>query len=254
MNKRHLSAFRRSPWMTAFCLLILTFMLCPVGVMAASGGPVLPVASVGGWNPMLAGAVGLGVIGLGLRAAADDNGGGGGGGKKDEAPDPKEALAQAEDRTLPMGQRLSVAISALRGVDATGQLAAKQQELTDVTAKLTAKDAELTAAQSEVTRLKSELAARETDVKALEESNASLEKANKDLAAKEQDIDKRAESKSKEKLASLGFPASQLPPPSSELTADVPQTEAQLEAALKECKTQEERSTMLRAFRARQQA
>lgn len=167
-----------------------------------------------------------------------------------EAVDPAEALKAIQDKTLPMSQRLDVAFKALKGIDPTNQLAAVKQKLADAEALVKTRDGELATANDALAAAKKELAAREADVKNLEASNAQLALANKDLAAKEQSIDKRATAMANEKVAALGFPAGKLPAANDEIPGDVPQTEEQLEEALKKCKTQQERSAMLREFRA----
>lgn len=250
--KHSLSAFRRSRFTSFFLLAILAFMLAPVGAFAAVSGSgfTLPVASMGGFNMALCGiGATAGVVAYGLRNKASEEGDGGGGA---ETPNAAEALAKIEDKTLPMGQRLQVAAAALRGVDPTGQLATVKQSLTDAQAALAAKETELQGLQSQLTDLQNQLAAREADVKSLEESNAKLEQTNKDLQSKEQDVDKRASAKAKEQVAALGFPAANLPAPNSELSKEIPQTAEAKEEALKECKTQQERSALLRSWKAQQ--
>lgn len=221
--KHHLSAFRRSPWLSVACLLILGLMFAPVGIMAATSAPTTPLASVGGFNPMMLGALGLGAVCIGLRAPASEGGDGGGDGPKaDDKIDLAKAVAQIEDKTLPLSQRLSVAVQALKGIDPTQQLAGIQQKLTDANASITLKDGEITKLKADLATAQQTLAAREKDVTDLEAANAALETEAKDLRAKEQDIDRRAGQKSKERVASLGFPAAKLPgsEPASEKSAE----------------------------------
>jgi chromosome segregation ATPase len=142
-----------------------------------------------------------------LNAAADDGSENGG-----AAPvNPAEALAKIEDRTLPMGQRLSVAAAALRGIDPTNQLAAVQEQLTQAQARSTELEGQLTTAQADLATVRAELTAREQDVTDLQTRNVELEQTNADLTAREQDLEARADAKAAEKVASLGFPAARLP-------------------------------------------
>lgn len=243
--KHHLSAFRRSPWLSIACLLILGLMFAPVGIMAATASPATPLASVGGFNPMMLGAIGLGAACIGLRSPASDEGDGGGGGPSaDDKLDLAQAVAQIEDRTLPISQRLGIAAKVLKGIDPTQQLAGIQQKLTDATAAITLKDAEITKLKADLATAQQTLAAREKDVTELEAANATLE-------TKEQDIDKRAAAKANERVAALGFPASKLPAAQTpEQTVNLPENEAALEEALKACATQKERSALLRSYNA----
>lgn len=215
--KHTLSSFRRSHWLTIACLIILGLMCAPLGLMAASTGAGTPLAT-GGLNMPLLGAIGIGAVGLTLRSPASEDGDGGGDGKVDLAA----AVAQIEDKTLPISQRLGVAVQALKGIDPTQQLAGIQQKLTDANASITLKDAEITKLKAELDTAQKTLAARDKDVSDLEASNAQLETEAKDLRAKEQDLDKRAGQKSKEHVASLGFPSSKLPGPSGEKGNETP--------------------------------
>ena len=249
--KHHLSSFRRSPWLSIACILILGLMLAPVGLMAATISPGTPLASIGGFNPMMLGALGLGAACIGLRAPASDGADGGGGTSADDKLDLAAAVAQIEDKTLPISQRLGIAAKVLKGIDPTQQLAGVQSQLTDANASIVLKDAEITKLKADLATAQQSLTARETDVTQLEAQVAALEKDKLALEAKEQDIDKRAGQKSKEHVASLGFSASKLPgAQSAEGFKDLPATEAQLEEQLKACATQLERSTLLRAFNA----
>lgn len=218
--KHHLSAIRRSRGLSVFCLLILAVMCAPVMVCAAtvSPGAPIPLASVGGFNMAMVGTMGLGVGYLALRNKTTGESEGGGGGQA-EAMDPQEALKQVEDKTLPMSQRLSVAVKALSGIDPTKQLADMQAKLTAAESDVKAKDAEIARLTNELATVNQQLKAKETDVEALEQANAKLEGEMKDLKAKEQDLEKRAEAKSKEKVASLGFPASKLPAATDKIEA-----------------------------------
>ncbi|HRJ09361.1 MAG TPA: hypothetical protein PK490_12235 [Prosthecobacter sp.] len=184
---------------------------------------------------------GIPALMLPLRTPADDSGEGGGGGPVNVA----DALAKLEDKTLPLSQRLSVAAAALRGIDPTQQLAGTKLKLDEASA-------EVARLKSELDGSRMQLAAREKDVADLEARVAELEKAHADLAAKEQDLEKRAAAKAQERMASLGFPAGKLPAPSADDSGlkDVPKTEAQLTEALVKCKTQKERSALLREYRA----
>lgn len=244
--KHHLSAFRRSPWLSVACLLILGLMLAPVGLMAATTAAATPGAHLA-FDPLTLGALGFGAIML--RAPAADEGEGGGDPKAEDKLDLAQAVAQIEDRTLPISQRLGIAAKVLKGIDPTQQLAGVQKQLGDVQASITLKDAEITKLKADLLTAQQSLTARETDVTQLEAQVAALEKEKITLTSKEQDIDKRAASKSKEHVAALGFPAAKLPGSQTEQGfKDIPESEAKLEEALKACATQQERSALLRSY------
>lgn len=248
--KNHLSPFRRSPWLSIACLLILGLMLAPVGIMAATSAPATPLASLG-FNPMMLGALGIGAVCYGLQAPASDEGGGGGtGAQTEEKLDLAAAVAQIEDRTLPLSQRLGVAVRVLKGIDPTQQLAGVQQQLTDANATVALRDGEITKLKAELATAQQTVAAREKDVTELEAANAKLETEAKDLRAKEQDLEKRAGQKSKERVAALGFPAAKLPAPSAEQESEIPATRADLEVEMSKLKTVQERRELLHKFRA----
>lgn len=250
--KHHLSAFRRSPWLSVACILILGLMFAPVGIMAATSAPATPLASIGGFNPAMLGALGVGAVCIGLRNQASEHGDGGGDGPKaDEKLDLAAAVAQIEDKTLPISQRLGIAAKVLKGIDPTQQLAGVQQQLTDANAAIALKDAEITKLKSDLATAQQTLGAREKDVTDLEAQVATLEAEAKDLRAKEQDLDKRAAGKAKEQVAALGFPAAKLPGAQTpEQTGSVPANEAELEKEMAACKTQKERSALLRSYQA----
>lgn len=223
--KHHLSSFRRSPWLRIALIVILGLMFAPVGVMAATSSVATPLASVGGFNPVMIGALGVGAMCIGLRKEASEEGDGGGGGDGQKAEDKLDltaAIAKLEDKTLPISQRLSVAVQALKGIDPTQQLAGVQKQLTDAKASIALKDGEIAKLKAELDTAQKTLSAREKDVTDLEAANARLETEVKDLRAKEQDIDKRAGQKSKEHVASLGFPAAKLPGPTGEKGNETP--------------------------------
>lgn len=131
----------------------------------------------------------------------------------DAAPTVAEAIAAVGNTTMPITQRLGVALKALQGINIDAQLATVKADL------VTAQTA-LTAAQQEVASLKKEKLDLEAKIVEFQTSAAALEKENKDLAAKEQDIEKRAASKTKEQMAGLGFPSNKLPPAQDTLNAD----------------------------------
>lgn len=141
-------------------------------------------------------------------------------GAADKPVDVKQALAEVENTALPIGQRISVAIKALQGIDPTKQLA-------DI-------NGQLATAQAKVKEHEGTLATLNEKIKTLEASNVqfsdratALEKENTDLKGKEQDLEKRAEAKSKEKVAALGFRADNLPAPDAQAAT------GNLEAAIK---------------------
>jgi predicted nucleic acid-binding Zn-ribbon protein len=179
-----------------------------------------------------------------LRSPADDHSSEGGG-----APDVATALATLEDRTLPMSQRLSVAMAAMRGIDPTNQLASIQEQLTTAQTALTDKQAELAQLQSELESANAQIAALTTDVTDAQAATAAAEARAKAAEANEQDIAKRVDARVKEELASKGFPSSKLPSSSDEIQAELPANKAELEEQLGKLKTANERRALLQAFR-----
>ena len=117
-----------------------------------------------------------------------------------------------------MSQRLSAAIQSLRGIDPTGQLANVTKERDDALATLKIREGELAKAKEDLSVSAKEIAALKKDVEEAQATAATAEKTVADLQAKEQNIEKRASEKSKEGLRSLGFPASNLPSPSTTTT------------------------------------
>ena len=180
-----------------------------------------------------------------LRSPADDHSPEGGGGTTALAT----ALATLEDRTLPMSQRLSVAMAAMRGIDPTNQLASLQEQLTTAQTALTDKQAELAQLQSELETATAQIAALTTDVTDAQAATAAAEARAQAAEANEQDIAKRVDARVKEELASKGFPAAKLPSSSDEIQAELPANKAELEEQLGKLKTANERRALLQAFR-----
>lgn len=207
MNKRHLSAFRRSFALRAICLLILAAMFAPAAMAAASAAPVgLPTAS----GPHLGAAflaAGLGGMIILRSPAGDEGDAGGGGGQQasdDKPVDAAEALAAVENKTLPMSERLSVAAKALRGIPPAEQFAKVKMDLH-------AADNTIILLKGTLEDKNKQIAALQADVKQLEDANAKLEQTNKDLAAKEQDLNKRASEQAKQIARGIGIEAKELP-------------------------------------------
>lgn len=204
----------RNSKLLRFSILIVLSVLCVPLVLSASTSP---------------GALAL--AGLPLLGAL----------RMEEAKDPAapdavgipDAIKAIEDKTLPMSQRLGVALKALQGVDPTGQLADIKGKLKIADESITAKDGEITNLKSEIANLKAQITALQTDVKNHDDERAKAEKKASDLEAKEQDLDKRAEAKAREKVAALGFPASKLPKADDKLNGDDARKDllAQLEKA-----------------------
>jgi septal ring factor EnvC (AmiA/AmiB activator) len=181
-----------------------------------------------------------------LNAAADDGSENGG-----AAPvNPAEALAKIEDRTLPMGQRLSVAAAALRGIDPTNQLAAVQERLTQAEAANADLQAQAEQANAERDTARAELTAREQDVTDLQARNAELEQANADLTAREQDITTRADALVAERIAALGFPAERLPAADGQQQAEGAERIAELREQVDKEKDPKKRGALLAELRA----
>lgn len=192
------------------CFAILALLLLPLALAAASSFTVSPP----GFG--LAAASIFGITSITLREQASEEGAGGGGGT---VPTPAEALQTIEDRTMPMSQRLTVAANALKGIDPTNQLAALKAELNQARSDLKASGEQITKLKAELETAQKQITALEADAAEHEKALAAAEKEAADLRAKEQDIDKRANSKSKERLGALGFPSSQAPAASDKPTA-----------------------------------
>jgi septal ring factor EnvC (AmiA/AmiB activator) len=181
-----------------------------------------------------------------LNAAADDGSENGG-----AAPvNPAEALAKIEDRTLPMGQRLSVAAAALRGIDPTNQLAAVQERLTQAEATAATLQAQVEQANAERDTARAELTAREQDVTDLQARNAELEQTNADLSAREQDITARADALVAERIAALGYPAERLPASTNQQQAEGAERIAELREQVEKEKDPKKRGSLLAELRA----
>jgi septal ring factor EnvC (AmiA/AmiB activator) len=181
-----------------------------------------------------------------FNAAADDGSENGG-----AAPvNPAEALAKIEDRTLPMGQRLSVAAAALRGIDPTNQLAAVQERLTQAEATNATLQAQVEQANAERDTARAELSAREQDVTDLQARNAELEQANADLTAREQDITTRADAMVAERIAALGFPAERLPAATNQQQTEGAERIAELREQVDKEKDPKKRGALLAELRA----
>lgn len=191
-----------------------------------------------------------------LMAPASEHGDAGGGSAADKPLDAAEALKQIEDRTLPMSQRIGVAINALKGIDPTQQLAAIKLQLTEANSTIAARDASLATASTDLTAARARITALETDVTTLEASNAALEKSNAALAAKEQDIQKRADATAKERIAALGIAASKLPgeQSSQESTSTADEQIASLRAEIAKTKDPKEKGALVLKIRAITQA
>jgi hypothetical protein len=171
-------------------LAVLAFMCFPLLAIAL----VHPAASTGA---LMAGFM---FAPIRLQKAEGEGEGGSGSGPVD----PAAALAQVENTALPIGQRLSVAMNALRGIDPTSQLAALQGKLDTAQQTITAHEATIAANATKITALEASNVAFADQVSA-------LTKTNTELSSKEQDLQKRAAALAKEKVGSLGFSSGKLP-------------------------------------------
>ena len=197
----------RFSWLQLACICILGLMLSPLAFAAST--TAAPVAPGGG---SLLGLAALGLGGMMLRApASEEDPGGGGGGKQEQTLALPDAIKAIEDKTLPMSQRLGVALKALQGVDPTGQLATVKAELDKAKLDLSARDADLVTVRADLATANKQIAALQSDVSEADKARATAEKTAQDLQAKEQNLETRAEAKVKEKMAALGFPTSKLP-------------------------------------------
>lgn len=215
-NHRHL----RNSSMLRLCIFIV-LGLCLI--------PLLPaLATPHGLGGICAASL-FGMVPLRLMEKADDP----------AAPDAVgvgDAIKAIEDKTMTVGQRLDVAYKALKGVDPTGQLAQVKNDLDKATADLKSRDEEISKLKADLEKSQKQVAALEADVKQHDEDRAKAEKESADLRAKEQDLDKRAEAKSKERLKSLGFNSSQLPPQNGEHQSKEEQEKNSPEAKIRRLK------------------
>jgi len=141
-----------------------------------------------------------------------------------------------------IGQQLRAALSSK--TELTAKLDTATTSLQSVTAERDSAHADLATAKARITELESQLG---EVTAALGDHQKEVEK----LKSAEQDISKRASTQAKAIVQSVGIEASQLPAPDEGIkTKDVPQSEAALETALAACKTQKERSELLRSYRA----
>jgi len=163
------------------------------------------------------------------------------GGGDTPSVDAAAAIAAIEDKTLPMSQRLGVALKALQGIAPAAQFTAVQADLATAQTALVTRTAELATAQASLTAL-------QTDFTALEGEKTTLAKEHATLCAQERDVEKRAAAKSAEHIAALGFPAGKLPASSADLPAEIPANRAELEAAMGKLQTADERRALLKKF------
>lgn len=183
-----------------------------------------------------------------LLAEADDQSkAGAAGAAASAALDPAAALAQIEDKTLPMSQRIGVAVSALKGIPPAEQFTKVKAELETTKQALATRDGELATANKQITALQADVATFET-------SNAALHAENKTLKAAEQDLAKRASGQAKAIVQSVGIEATKLPAASDNVVSAA-DAAASRKAATKEledklalCKTHIERRALVAAF------
>lgn len=189
-NHRHL---KNSKVLRIATLIVLA--LCIIPLIGASASPT--------------GAAGLLCAGLPMIGAI----------RMEEASDPAntdatgipDAIRAIEDNTMPMKQRLGVALKALQGVDPTGQLTTIKAELDKANLDLKAKALEFTNVSAELETAKKQIAALQKDVEDNDAARIDAERKLKEVEAKDKDIDKRAQQQANEKVAALGFPSAKLP-------------------------------------------
>lgn len=194
---------RRNPWVFTTAIILLAVLFLPLALLAFTAD-----AGAGGTGVSTLAMAGLMGAPFMLRDKAGEHEGGGGG---DGAPDVATALAEIQDTTLPMSQRLGIALKALGGIDPTNQLAKIQADLTEVQGQLVARDSELAQVRGELETANKQIEALTTDVTEAQAATAAAETRAKELQAKEQDLQKRVDAKVKEELAAKGFPAAKLP-------------------------------------------
>jgi hypothetical protein len=219
---------RRSPLFKAACLLILAFMFAPAAIMAAPSvsGATPVLGSIGGFNPMLLGALGAGGATLVLRQSADDAGSENGGGDGDPS------AANEDNPKLSVMQRLTAAMQSK-----TALLA----KISGLEAKITEHEQTIATHAQSVADLQAKLDAANAKVSKLEADAAEVEKAlnaaeseAKELRAKETDLSKRASQQAKEIAQSVGIRADQLPPSAPESSVSGSAVEDALKAFQKE--------------------
>lgn len=209
--KHHLSSFRRSTALRVLCILVLAIMCAPAAMAAAASAPAgLPIASSSHAGSAFL-AAGLGGM-IMLRSAADDNGGDNGGGGKaaTESLDIDAAMADIEDRTIPLTKRLSIA-QRIGVAFKTLQGQAPAEQFTKVSADLATTQAALKAKEKELSDARARISALEADAAENEKTITALGQENKDLKAKEQDLEKRASEKAKSIVRGVGIEANKLP-------------------------------------------
>lgn len=220
-SKRTLSRFRRSSALRILSILVLALMCAPLAFAASvSSAMAPPTLAMGGGFGLGSLAIVGGIAGLGLlMPEGEQKGGGGGGTNEDEKPlAPEAALAQMENPTLTMGQRLKVAASALRGIPPAEQFTKVQADLATAQATITAKDAEIATLNAKLKTSEETLAARVADIEALDTNNVALAKRVGELEATEKDLTKRASTQAKGIVQSIGIEASSLPAAQADTT------------------------------------
>lgn len=193
---------RRNPWIFTTAIILLAVLFLPLALVAFTAD-----AGAGGTGASSLAMAGLMGAPFMLCNKAGEHEGGGGG----AAPDVATALAEIQDTTLPMSQRLGIALKALGGIDPTNQLAKIQADLTDVQGQLAVRDSELAQVRGELETANKRIEALTTDVTEAQAATAAAETRAKELQTKEQDLQKRVDAKVKEELAAKGFPAAKLP-------------------------------------------
>lgn len=144
-----------------------------------------------------------------LMEAEDDVPPGSGGGGKGDGP----------QATMTIAQRFVAAASLIaKGEKAVADLNATIDQLTS---DVSARDATITELQGNLTAANERVAALEAEAKATEDALKAIETESEKLKAKEADVEKRADSKAKEKVAALGFPAGKLPAATSDNPGEV---------------------------------
>jgi hypothetical protein len=186
--------FRRSPLLAIVSILVVLAIAVPACMAAGATGAAVSDMDI---TAVLGGAVGL--MALGSMTTGTP-------------PTVEEALAAAENKTLPMGQRFEMMVNSLRGIDPTGQLANVKAELVTARTDLQARDGELETLRARLAELEQQVAAREADVAAADAARVAAETRSAELESAEQDLTKRAAAMSAEKMKELGFQANELPP------------------------------------------
>jgi hypothetical protein len=212
---------------------------CLLFTLPASAAEIVPGATSGEISDAAPGVLAAGLIGAfafagGFREEEPGHPSGGGSG----------APAATDDPKLTIGARLTAALSSRE--DLQKQIAARDSQLTEHASQVEKLTGELTAAQSELAEASARIAELEGQASEVENALKASETEIAGLQAAATTVEKKAQ----EKVASLGFPAAQLPAASDADPEDAaPSTREELAAAIDAAPNAQERSKILQSYR-----